>query len=241
MAKNKRKDILPYSSELLAAGKTVVQFLAGVGDLAVGAPIFQISVAWEQNRENEKTKLLLGTLKKELETNSAQFAQITTLLNDPTGRGYVLFRKVSALNQKVEIEEDVFIEYTKIQINILKKIAGQDFETLFSEICYLLNSLEKLSPQAIWLLNDFDNWPHVFTAGGTTTSGVTLDGNWAIKWSDTYLGKNGRGGEASIKQKVIEVISELRNLGFIDLDDSKRVKLTRLGSNTRDLLFSKSD
>lgn len=235
MTKKKGGDILPYSNELLAAGKTVAQFLAGVGDLAVGFPIFQASLAWEQNRENEKTRLLLETLKKELETNSTQLAHVTTLLNTP--RGYVLFKKVSVLNRKLEIEEGIFSEFTKIQSEILVKIAEQDFETLFSEICYSLNSLEKLSPQAIWLLNDFENWPHVFTAGGTTTSGVTLDGNWAIKWSDAYLGKNGRSGDVGIKQRVIEVISELRNYGFVDLDDSKRVKLTRLGTTARDLLL----
>ena len=232
---------LPYKKELISAGNTLVSFLAGTADLVGGSlPLFQAVVNWENHRKFERFQLTLQEVKKRTDKNTAVLTNITTLLNEPSRKGEVLFYRIVKLNDSIEIEDQMFEPTTVIQAKIIENIAAQNFEELFSELVYLLSRLEQLSPQSLWVLNDFDNWPHIFTLGGTTTSGVTLSANWATKFAEAYLNKNGRKLEPEIKTRVADVMCELKNTGFIDLDQSKRVKLTEMGTSAYKCLLSNS-
>jgi|SRR3989338_565522 len=222
---------LSVDKEREAFVDALVSYVVGIAEKFIpGLAFFTI---WRQKRQDKKEAELLKALKNELAMQTQNVATISNLLRNP--KGFVLFNRVMYIVRSVELEDENFDEISKLLARILIHISDKDFETLFSEISYAISRIEKLSPQALFLLSDSRTWPNV-SVGGTTTSDVTLSGKWRSTVSATYLRDKGLDDKAMIN-RVAHSFGELESGGFAIVSKDKRVVLTDVGEEVYKFLF----
>src|SRR3989344_3765529 len=209
----------------------LVSYVVGIVERFV--PVLAFFTIWRQKRQDKKEAEVLKALKNELATQTQNVANISNLLKNP--RGFVLFNKVLYIIRSVELEDENFDEISKLLARILMHIADKDFETLFSEVSYAISRIEKLSPQAIFLLSDSRAWPKV-SVGGTTTSDVTLSGMWRSTVSVAYLRDKELDSKA-MANRVAHSFGELESGGFAVVSKDKRDVLTDVGEEGYSFLF----
>ncbi len=204
-----------------------------VGVVGTFIPGLAFLTIWRQKRQDKKEAEVLKALKKELVVQAQSVANISNLLKNP--KGFVLFNKVQYIVRSTELEDENFGELGKLLARILIHISEKDFETLFSEISYAISRIERLSPQALFLLSDSRAWPKV-SVGGTTTSDVTLSGKWRITVSTAYLHDKGL-DDKTMTGRVAHSFGELESGGFAMVSKDKRVVLTDVGEEVYSFLF----
>lgn len=107
-----------------------------------------------------------------------------------------------------------------------------DFESLFEQHKYALAQIEKLSPQALTILSDYQHWPG-FKINNYSATGSKISSEWLKEFADSYsYSKNIINPE--IIERIAHSISELINSRFIEAhlsgeEYSANCRVTRIG------------
>lgn len=237
---------LPYNKELKAAGETGLALIAvyldalitgGAGAGQVAPPLFQTALAWRNNRSQARIEATLEELKMQVGELSGELSKLTS-----ENRGRSLFIRLLELMPDLDPADEEFMVAAQLRARMIIHVSRQSFDKLFSEMSFLLSRLEKISPQALFLLADHANWPKGLRVGGTTTSDVTLSGKWAQAFANAYCQQqstiNTSSQTTTTQIRMVTVVAtELKDSGFIDLDGNKRVVLTTLGQDVSSKLL----
>ncbi|MBI3124471.1 MAG: hypothetical protein HYZ10_08700 [Ignavibacteriales bacterium] len=158
-------------------------------------------------KEAKKEFLMLSYFEKQ-EDNQKALTDLKMFLT--SAQGNTLFNKIL----RILDDSPPDIELSKHLGNSLKYIVGSKFEELFEKHKYALSQIEKLSPQALSILSDCDNYP-LITLNSFTASGPRITSDWLPSFAIAYSrAKN------VTRQEIIERIShstnELINNRFIE-------------------------
>lgn len=231
---NQTDIILSSTQEDEVLVESLVSYLVGVVTMAI--PPIGFLVSWRHKREERKREEVLKRLKVNVREQGVQIASITNLLKNP--KGLILFNKILFLARLSEPEDDDFANYADLLSLILVNISSKEFESLFDQISYLISRIEKLSPQALFLLSDSHNWPKD-SVGGTTMSGYTLSGEGLNVVARGYLRDKNIDNE-SIKPRVLHAFGELQSGGFMIFSaDSKRASRTAVADEIYNFLLTR--
>lgn len=231
--KNETNQIsLSKADEIDAVFEAGISYLTDA--LSVVVPPVGFIKHLREKRQEKKEAEIWKNLKNQLSRNTEDIANISTLLKNP--KGFTLFNKVVFMVHSIELEDEDFSQYTELLAKILINISTKEFETLFSDVSYLISCVERLSPQALLLLSDSDNWPKG-SVGGTTTSDVTLSGNWLELTTNEYL--RSKNLDKKYSSKISHTFSELEAGGYMKVGSDKRIKKTKLGEELYQSLLNR--
>ena len=108
----------------------------------------------------------------------------------------------------------------------LKKVSETEFEQYFDAQMFIMSQIDRLSPQALILISEYDIWKQADIQDTTTTSNQTM-GDWipqATKFVNQKKGIDNLGVGARINHSF----RELESTGMIDLK-GHQLKLTAIG------------
>lgn len=223
--------ILTDKQELEVVGDVIFSYLTDA--LSIVVPPLSVINRWNEKREEKKQAEVIKKLKEQVSKQTKDIANVSNLLKNP--KGFVLFNKIIYLVRSIEIEDEDFSQYTELLSKVLINISNKDFENLFSEISYAISCVERLSPQAIFLLSDSVNWPKG-SVGGTTTSDVTLSGNWLEITTNEYI--KFKDLDRRFASKISHTFSELDSGGYMKVSSDKKIKKTKLGEDIYNFLLN---
>ena len=204
-----------------------------IGVVGTVIPIIGILAEWNNKREDIKRAEVLKRLKINIAKQGVQIANITNLLKNPKGR--ILFNKILFLARLSEPEDDDFGSFADLLGDVLVNLSTKDFESLFDKISYLISRIEKLSPQALFLLSDSHNWPKD-SVGGTTMSGYTLSGEGLNLVAKAYL-RDKKIDEKSLRPRVLHAFGELQSSGYMNFSVGKRASRTEVADEIYEYLL----
>ena len=183
---------------------------------------FGIIQSYKKKLDDARLYILLREFKNKHDTEEKFQIQLKKLITTPSGIN--LFQKIVRI-----LNADIFdINYVKLLATVLKNISDSSFDKLFDKHNYTLSQIEKLSPQALFLIHDKSTWPQ-FSFSSTTVSNQILGEGWAPAFIKTYFGNKGIIEESKI-QHGIHAIRELNNAGFVKIEKD-RLYLTDIGEN----------
>lgn len=228
---DERGIILSSEQENKALFEGLVSYL--IEPFAAAIPPIGILMAYHNKRENLKKEEVLKRLKTNVARGAIQVANITNLLKNP--KGLVLFNKIIFLARSSELEDDDFGNFADLLSQMLINLSTKDFESLFDKVSYLISRIEKLSPQALFLLSDSHNWPKD-SVGGTTMSDYTLSGGGLKIVVNGYL-RDKKIDKESVKPRVLHAFGELQSGGYMIFSKDKRASRTEVANEIYDYLL----
>ena len=228
---NERGIILSSKQENEVLVESLISYLIGVVTAAI--PPIAILTEYHNKREDLKKAEVLKRLKTSVAKQGVQVASITNLLKNP--KGLVLFNKIIFLAHSSELEDDDFGNFADLLSEMLINLSKIDFESLFDKVSYLISRIEKLSPQALFLLSDSHNWPKD-SVGGTTMSGYTLSGAGLKVVATGYL-RDKKITKESVKPRVLHAFGELQSGGYMIFSTDKRASRTEVADEIYEYLL----
>ncbi|TKF21351.1 hypothetical protein FCV43_11035 [Vibrio genomosp. F6] len=169
---------------------------------------------WNESIDREfkeaKKEHLLTTYFQKNENNENSINAIKSFLHNPQGN--VLFNKV------LQILDDSppDIELSNILSSALQHIVNDDFVSLFEKHKFALAQIEKLTPQALLILNDHQLYLLIPAWMGLTAQGDKVTSSWLEQFSEAYIDKKQIRDEGH-KIRVTHAINELIQAKFIDV------------------------
>lgn len=126
-------------------------------------------------------------------------------------------------------------------VSALKKICeSKNFEELFQDHKFYLMTIEKLSPQSITLLADYENWPRFSFQFTGISIGNEIPDQYQKRFIESYFSIKGIIDNVT-RQRGVYIIEELRQSGFIKciaINQREYVlKLTELGKELYNYLL----
>ena len=161
------------------------------------------------------------------EENDKSISEIKELITDPVGS--VLFNKVISIIDNNPPDEE---KYDHL-VSALKYITENgNFSSLFETHKYALSQIENMTPQALSILSDYNNWPPV-RVGTATYHGSKLTSDYNDEFATAYANVK-RITDSGKIERIKHSISELTNGRFIEAhkhtDQTTRCQLTGIGS-----------
>lgn len=158
---------------------------------------------------------------------------LKNLLTNPTGN--TLFNKILRILDNSTPD----LELTEHLAKVLKHIVETDFNSLFEDHKYALNQIEMLTPQALTILSDNQNWPTWRMQSFSSNSGkITSD--WMPEFVNLYSAKKNM-IENSMKAKISHSMNDLIKNRYIEAlhltngppsekhENFAKVELTQIG------------
>lgn len=202
-----------------------------LGAFAIGK-IAKVFIDWNDGVDKAvkeaKKSHLLETYFNISEENSEAVAKLKRFVTDPYGS--VLYNKISLIAEDNPPDPELF-NHLAAAIKYISD--SKKFEELFSNHKYAISQIEQLTPQALSVLANHEQWPVIYM-GSLSTEGsrVTSDYNdqFAIKFAQTK-GIN----KTEIMERLKHSVSELVSRRFIEAYSIKEnnvvCKPTRVGSS----------
>lgn len=197
-------------------------------------PFLGSLIGYGQKYQNKVDSARLAILLNKFEEQLSSFDDFKNTLGKllTSNAGIMLFHKTVRVVNAGNFEQ----EYIELLAKALKYIAKSDFEDLFNEHDYVLSQIEKLSPQALLVLNDYDSWRTLALQRGTTMSGQTIVGDWDTQATTHFAHSKGIGDDRT-KKRIAHAFRELENNGMIFLTENKHIGLSPIGVEVRGYLI----
>ncbi|TRZ78476.1 hypothetical protein D4R87_00610 [bacterium] len=215
LSKRKRIEILAKT-----LGKTVVEILPMVNEIS---KIISIPQKYKNEVDSVRALILLNEFQNRLDLNEDFKNKLEKLLT--SNAGLLLFNKIIRILNRGNFNE----EYTGTLAEVLKKISSSDdLEKMFEEYDYMLSQVEKLSPQALIILSNFEVWRGGKFSGGSTVSGQTVSKNWSIEMADKFAQSKSI-EDIKHRQRIAHAYLELESNRMLYLSNSSNVLLSSIG------------
>lgn len=173
-----------------------------------------------QASREEKLKILLIKYNSRFDSNEKAISNLKSLADSRGGQ--TIFRKIIQIVDKGQEDQ----EWIQLLAIALKKISETDFEKYFDAQMFILSQIDKLSPQSLILLSEYDIWRSAHIQGTTTTSGKTM-GDWIPQV--TMLMRRSKGiDNLEAGARIGHSFRELETAGLIELRGHE-LKLTAIG------------
>ncbi len=99
-------------------------------------------------------------------------------------------------------------------VRALKYMVNNDnFYKMFEQHKFTLAQIEKLTPQALTILSDYENYP-VFNLEMSMSFGPNVTSEWYDKFIEAYC-KNKNINSLEMKSRVAHVIIQLQSQGYL--------------------------
>ncbi|MEK7571767.1 MAG: hypothetical protein AAB553_05840 [Patescibacteria group bacterium] len=154
-----------------------------------------------------KKGLLMQSYIGQVENAQAEILKLQTFIMNPEGN--ILFSKVTRLLS----ENPLNPYYSQLLAHYLKKTVQSDFQKLFTENIYALNQIEKLTPQGLILLADYESWPEYKIMNYSSQRGVVTS-EWIEEFLMYYTQVKGI-TEDGMARRIANTLRELLRNGFI--------------------------
>jgi hypothetical protein len=180
-----------------------------------------------------KKEYLLATYFQKAEAQETTISSLTNFLTNP--KGNTLFNRV------LQILDDSppNPELAKHLAQALHQMVNSDFSILFEQHKYALGQIEQLTPQALLILSDEENWPLIPLVGYQAT-GTKIKSDWLTEFTEAYVQSKGVKDDALVQRighSVNELISARLIEAHIVMEKTAKCYLTQIGK----LLYSYLD
>ena len=126
-----------------------------------------------------KKGMLMEEYGRQVKINQDEVAKLKKFVTSPEGN--IVFNKIiRILNNNPPIPY-----YAKLLATALRKIINSDFSNLFTKHVYVLNQIEKLTPQALIILVDCKNWPE-YSIGAYASERGVITSEWIKSFLSSY-------------------------------------------------------
>ena len=197
--------ILPEEQESKIAQKELSKgIFAGILESIGLSSVVKISEIAEkiQNKISEAKKaILLSTYFSTVDDINEETAKLKEFVLDPVGN--TLFNKIIRI-VNINPPNQAYVE---LLAKVLRKVTHSDFSKLFSKHDYALNQIEKLTPQALLILNDCKRWPE-YKIGNYASQGGVITTQWTEAFS-TYYTEHIKITDEEIRRRIAHAIKEL--------------------------------
>lgn len=163
--------------------------------------VLETSEKIEEKINDRKKSYLMASYFSEVDNIEEEILKLKKFVSDPAGN--TLFNKIVRIVNANHPNK----EYITLLSKVLKRITNSDFQKLFSKHIYALNQIEKLTPQALIVLADFENWPE-YTIGNYASRGGIISTEWTENFSEFYTHYKGITDD-DIKRRIAHSIKEL--------------------------------
>lgn len=198
--------------EAIRASKTVKTIRDKVLGLFKLGDIVKTVLEWNEEvdkdiKEAKKEFLLSRYLDKQDQTEYG-LNQLKNLLTDPVGN--TLFNKILRIldNSTPDVEQ---IEHLA---KSLQYIVSSDFNSMFEDHKYALNQIEMLTPQALTILSDYNNWPSWRMHSFTSNDGI-ITSDWLPQFVSLYSTRKNI-IDGSLSNKIAHSVNDLIKNRYIE-------------------------
>lgn len=197
---------------------------ATTGSIVSSIPGFNKVFEWiervDQASREEKLKTLLVEYKERFESFEDAISRLKLLT--ATRGGQTLFRKVIQIVDKGDEDQ----EWIRLLAIVLRRVSEAEFEKYFDAQMFVLSQIDRLSPQALILLSEYDVWRQANIQNTTTTSGQTM-GDW-VPQVTMFMRQKKSVDNLEVGARINHSFRELESTGMVDLK-GHQLKLTAIG------------
>lgn len=172
-----------------------------------------------------KKEFLLSNYFERTDKCEYAIASLKNFLTNPQGN--TLFNKIL----RIFDDSPPDMELAKHLSNALKHIVNSDFISMFEKHKYALSQIEQLTPQALTILSDYNNWP-LIELGSYSASGPKITSDWLSEFTEFYSTSKGI-NDGDTKERVRHSINELISGRLIEAnligDKKAKCVITKVG------------
>jgi len=210
--------------------RELVNSIPGVSLVSKAAFVFtDWNKKLDANLEDVKKQLLLEAYFNKSDSHEKAIENLKEAMTDVYGNA--LINKIFRMLSDYPPDGDWF---THLRMTLEKICEAKNFEKLFDIHKFNLGLIEKMSPQALSIITDANNWPEFqFSFSGMSIDGKVTD-QFQFPFAETYARK--RGIEEPIKiERIVHIINDLQNGGFIECYSCQgqyfKLRLTNMGKS----------
>jgi len=182
-----------------------------LGLFKIGEIVSEI-INWNESVDEDlkeaKKEYLLAQYFEKNDQNENALSQIKEFLSSPQGN--TIFNKILRILDDTPPD----LELSNHLSSTLQYIVQNDFERLFEEHKYALSQIEKLTPQALTIIADYNSWP-LITLGSSTSSGSKITSDWLFEFTHAYC-ESKNIYDQGLKNRVQHSINELISTRLIE-------------------------
>lgn len=162
----------------------------------------------DNNIKEAKKEFLLSSYFDKQDQVEFGLNQLKSLLTDPVGN--TLFNKILRIldNSTPDVEQ---IEHLT---KSLLYIVSTDFKAMFEDHKYALNQIEMLTPQALTILSDYNNWPSWQMQSFSSNGGI-ITSDWLPQFVRLYTANKNISGN-KLREKVAHSMNDLIKNRYVE-------------------------
>lgn len=165
----------------------------------------------EVNQEigEAKKAFLIESYLNKMDSQEQAILNLKDFIQNPQGN--TLFNKIIRIVDDSPPDEEL-IKHLSSALTFI--IRDGDFEELFQQHKYALAQIERLTPQALTIISDSDNWPSI-KLGFVSSVGSKVNSDWYSEFTGAYcISKNIT--DTRSFNRVMHSVVELQRQGFIE-------------------------
>lgn len=219
----KEKEIIAEKTLTTVVEKSL-GLLGGFGDAVVA--ILNWNEEVNQDLGEAKKMLLLEQYLNKADDQEKAIKMLKDFLVNPQGN--TLFNKVLRIMDDSPPDQELMAHLS----SALKQIVEYgNFDALFDQHKYALAQIERLTPQALTIISDYEAWPPV-RLGATISFGPKVTTDWYSEFTTAYCQVKGVTDDNKFK-RVMHSVIELQRQGFMEAfngeSDMAHCRLTHVG------------
>ncbi|SET95933.1 hypothetical protein SAMN04487821_13427 [Enterococcus malodoratus] len=212
------------------AGREMINSIPVVSLVSKAAFVF---MDWNKkldaNLEDVKKQMLLEAYFNKSDNHEKAIENLKEAMTDVYGNA--LINKIFRMLSDYPPDGDWF---THLRTALEKICESKNFEKLFDTHKFNLGLIEKMSPQALSIIVDANNWPEFqFSFSGMSIGGKVTD-QFQFPFATTYAQKKGI-KEAIKVERIVHIVNDLQNGGFIECNERQgqyfKLRLTNMGKS----------
>lgn len=162
----------------------------------------------EEMRKKKEEKLLMEYFSK-TDEQLGTISKLKDFVTDPYG--FTLFNKILSILRDTPADSDLVDHLSSVLKNIIQ---NGYFEELFEKYKYVLNQIEKVTPQGLTILSDSNAWPP-FSLNASTYFGGKVSSDFHKEFTQAYAAHKHIHDEDTII-RIEHSIRELQNANLIE-------------------------
>ncbi|MCL1695157.1 hypothetical protein [Lysinibacillus sp. BPa_S21] len=170
-----------------------------------------------QDISEAKKMILISKYIDKVESQENAINKLQKFLVNPQGN--TLFNKILRILDESPPDEEL-AEYLSSTLKYI--IEKERFEELFEQHKYALAYIEKLTPQALAIIADYQNWPTI-KLGSSIHFGPKITSDWYSEFTQAYCSKKRINNQEKYKRVQHSVI-ELQRQGIMEAFNGEIIK-----------------
>lgn len=150
--------------------------------------IINTIIDWNKNIDNDikekKMQYLLTLYFDKFDKYEHAISKLKYFIANPQGNA--IYNKILRILDSTPPDKELILHLS----SALKYMACGEFVKLFEEHKYALSEIEQMTPQALTILSDYQNWPN-FRPGSFTSTGTLIESDWTAYFFGEYAQKKG--------------------------------------------------